>query len=257
MQNTQENNVRYIRKRKNYAAPVFGLWLFLLFCCLLATYFFLNSSFFALKSIEIIGNGVISDDEVIQLSGLTTGTNLFSLKTSEATIKIDSYPNIKKVEIKRKLPNTIIINVVERQPIAMVVIQNGYALVDNEGIILKKLEITDGSELPLISQIDVGENKRPGDSIITPGLKSALNIIKQMDDEFLENITEIIAPSQYSLTLKTKTGVKILFGEEEDIGRKIMIIEKFMKKNSASINEQNVEYIDLRYDTAPVIKRKY
>lgn len=256
--NTKEEKVRYIRKRKQYAAPVFGLWLFLLFCCLLAAYFFLNSSFFALYKIEIYGNDVVLRDDIAQLSGLTIGSNLFSINTIDAKLKISMHPNVKEVDIKRKLPNTLNIHILERKPLAMVVMPEEYALVDEEGILLKKVKgtETEGLNFPVISQINVNENKRPGDSIITSGLQAALAIIKQTDDSFLANISEIIAPSEYSLTLKTKNGVKILFGEAVDIGRKLDVIEQFISQNSGVINSQSVEYIDLRYNTSPVIKRK-
>jgi cell division septal protein FtsQ len=69
-------------------------------------------------------------------------------------------------------------------------------------------------------------------------------------------VAEIIAPTPESLALKTMQGVEIRFGKPEDMERKVEVIQELLIENGAIINDQTVEYIDLRYNTSPVIKRK-
>lgn len=255
VQSQYQSNVRHIR-RKRSAAPVFGLWLFLLFICLLTTYFFIHSAFFSVQNIEVEGNTALQRERIIETSGLNYGTNIFSMDTNEAILKIKMYPSVKEVMIKRKLPNTLQISVDERVPLALVVGQNGFIIVDNEGIFLKKVTDLKDLNMPVISGIPVDDSGRPGSSIMTPSLDAALKVAELMNETLRENVTEIMAPSPLSLTLKTVQGVKVLFGEPNDFERKVKLMEKLLTKNGAVINEQTVEYIDLRYDTSPVIKRK-
>lgn len=252
----RRSNVRYIKKRKRSAAPVFGLWLFLLFCCFLAAYFFLNSAFFALKNIEVQGNTVLSDQEIIQLSEFSPGTNLFKLSVNEAISRIEMHPSVKIAAIKRKPPATVLVNILERSPLAVVVGQDGFITVDEDGIYLQKITDLKDHKFPIISAVSVDENKRPGERLDSSGLKAAIQLIKLLKKEFIVNIAEIQASSQYSLTLKTIQGVEVRFGEPVDLERKIVIMEELLFENEAIINNQTVEYIDLRYNTAPVIKRK-
>ena len=250
------SNVRHIRGRKKNAAPVFGLWLFLLFCCLLASYFFMNSAFFSLKNINIRGNGILSTDKVIELSGLNAGSNLFKLDAREAAAKIELHPSIKRVKIKRKLPDTINIEITERVPSALVVGKDGFIIVDEEGIYLQKVNDLQELQLPVISGIPLQENVRPGSSLKTQGLISALSLVQLMDRTLLANVAEIVAATPESLALKTVQGVEIRFGKPEDMERKINLIQDLLLENEAIINSQTIEYIDLRYNTIPVIKRK-
>lgn len=247
---------RNVRRRKRSAAPIFGMWLFLLFCCFLAAYYFMNSAFFSVKDLKVQGNTVLTSEEIIQLSELSPGTNILKVQTAEAVSRIELHPSIKNVVIKRKLPNSLMISILERSPLALVVGQGAFIAVDEDGFYIKKLNDLQDNKLPIISSVSVDENLRPGQRLNTSGLTAAIKLIKLVKKEFLVQIAEVIAPSQYSLTLKTIQGVEVRFGEPVDIERKIRVMEELLFENEAAINSQTVEYIDLRYNTVPVIKRK-
>lgn len=254
-QHREPITVRKIRKRRR-AAPVFGLWLFLLFCCLLSTYFFLNSTYFSVNSIKVQGNNSLNADEIVALGGLSPGTNIFKLNTRQSIDKIETHPYIKKIEVSRKLPQTIILEVLERSPCAYVLGQDGFIAIDNEGVYLNKTTDIMQNTLPVISGINVGAELKPGGIIMTLGLATALELIGILDKVILDNVAEIIAPTPDSLALKTIQGVEIRFGKPEDMERKVEVIQELLIENGAIINDQTVEYIDLRYNTSPVIKRK-
>lgn len=249
-------NKRNIRGRKRRAAPVFGLWLFLIFCCFLAAYFFLHSAFFSVAKLEVKGNAALPADTIIGQSGLVTGVNIFKADTQGAAQKIALNPMVKKVEIKRRIPSTLKIVITERAPVALVVGQDGFIVVDGEGFYLRRVNDLQGMQLPLISGVQVSVNDRPGVTLNSPGLLSALELIRLMDKTFLDNVAEIMAPSSHSLSLKTLQGVEVLFGEPVDLERKTHVIQELLIKNGEVINSQTVEYIDLRYNTSPVIKPK-
>lgn len=249
--------VRYIRPRKRRsAAPVFGLWLFLLCCCLLAAYFFINSPYFSLQNIELVGNISLQPQQIIDLSGLESGENIFRLDTVAASSKIKMHPTVKNIEIRRRLPATLQFTITEREPAALVVGQDGFIVVDIEAFYLEKVIDLSDWQLPLISGIEVDPNARPGTNLGTDGLKAALQLTTMLHHEFLQNVAEIMAPSSLSLSLKTIQGVEVRFGEPLDLERKIGVMQSLLMENGAIINSDTVEYIDLRYNTSPVIKRK-
>lgn len=249
--------VRRIRPRKRRsAAPVFGLWLFLLCCTLLAAYFFINSPYFSLQNIEVAGNISLKPLEIIEYSGLELGENIFQLDAVTAVNRINMCPKVKTVEARRVLPSTLVFTITERQPAALVVGQNGFIVVDLEAVYLEKVQALKDFQLPLISGVDVDADARPGASLATDGLNAALKLTTMLNPKFLENVAEIMAPSSLSLTLKTVQGVEVRFGEPRDLERKIGLMQSLLMENGAIINSDTVEYVDLRYDTSPVIKRK-
>lgn len=248
--------VKQIRQRKRRAAPIFGLWLFLLFCCFLAAYFFLNSAYFSLAHFEVSGSFLLPSEEVIHLSGLSVGTNIFKLNTEEAAVKIQTHPYVKKAVVTRRLPQTLLISVEERSARAFVLGRSEFLIVDPEGIILEKITDLKQKAYPIISGVSLNDNPLPGENVLTPGLAAALELVELLDDKFLANVSEIIASSPESLVLKTSQGVEVRFGPPKDLERKVSLMQELLFDHGTVINDQTVEYIDLRYDTAPVIKRK-
>lgn len=252
-----QRKVRNIRPRKKRsAAPVLGLWLFLLCCCLLAAYFFINSPFFSLQNIEVSGNISLQPQEIIEFSGLERGENIFRLDAITAVNRIEMCPTVKTAGVRRRLPATIMFSIIERQPSALVVGQDGFIAIDIEAVYLEKVKDPQNWHLPLISGINVEQDARPGSDLATEGLNAALELTTMLDQKFLENVAEIMAPSSLSLSLKTMQGVEVRFGEPLDLERKIGVMQSLLMENGSIINSDTVEYIDLRYNTSPVIKRK-
>ncbi len=242
-------------KRKK-SGPIIGLGIFLLFCFALSFYFFINSAFFNVKKVEVSGCQTVSEEQVIELSGLTVGTNLLKIDAKGAISKIVMHPVIKKVQVSRKIPHTLELKVTERTPVALVVGNDGYLAVDIEGIYLKQVDDLLNLHLPVVSGLSIEERASPGADLTTAGLQAALQLIEVMDQTFLENVAEIKASSPYTLTLKMLQGVEIRFGEPEEIERKLQLIQELLIENGEVINDETVEYIDLRYNSLPVIKRK-
>lgn len=251
----ESENITYIRPKRKRRRPLIGLSLFLLFSFALSLYFFINSAFFALKKIEVSGCNTVPQEEIIKLSGVALGTNLFKVDVRNAIAKIEMQPVVKTVTISRKLPHTLVLHITERTPAAVVVGNDGYLAVDIEGKYVKKVDDLLDLNLPVISGITVKKDTSPGADLTTPGLNAALQLIRLMEEPFLKNVTEIQAASPQSLTLKMLQGVEIRFGEPENIEQKLKIIRELLMENGEVINEQTVEYIDLRYNSLPVIKK--
>lgn len=243
-------------KKRKSNTPLIGLSLFLLFCFLLSFYFFINSAFFNLQKIKVSGCSTVAEDTVIKLSGLALGTNLLKIDAHEVVKKIEMHPVIKTVHVSRKFPHTLVLQVEERIPVALVVGSDGYLAIDSEGIYIQQVQDLLNFNLPVISGISLKEGITLGTDLTTSGLEAALQLLRVMDQEFLKSVAEIKAASPYSLTLKMLQGVEIRFGEPEEIERKLQIIQELLIENEEIINNQTVEYIDLRYNSLPVIKRK-
>ncbi|MDD2400607.1 MAG: FtsQ-type POTRA domain-containing protein [Clostridia bacterium] len=250
-------NVTYLRRKRKGCAPFIGWGIFLLVCVLFSLYFFINSALFNLKSVKIDGCCIATHEEVLKLSGLTLGTNLFKIDLQELNDKVKMHPIIKSLIVRREYPNILNITVTERSPVALIVGDGAYFAVDIEGICIRKVQNLQELNFPVISGVVVGgKEQKPGMDLSTSGLEAALELIHCMDKVFLANIAEIEASSAYSLTIKTIQGVEIRFGEPTELERKFKIIEELLVKNGEIINNQTVEYIDLRYKSLPVIKKR-
>ena len=78
--------------------------------------FLTNSSYFALKNLEISGNLRLTSREVLEIAGLHNRMNSLQISIDGIERKLAANPWIKEVSIKRVLPDGIAIRLKEREP---------------------------------------------------------------------------------------------------------------------------------------------
>ena len=141
---------------------------------IIITIFALMAPIFNITSIEVQGNNKINKEEIISLSNLKKGDNIFRFnKSIISKIKENAY--IESAEIKRNLPGTVIISIKERTVKYQINIINGYTYIDKNGYILEHSSTK--SDVPVIA-----------------GLKSTENVLlneKRLQDEGLETLNDV------------------------------------------------------------------
>ncbi len=150
------------RKRKKHRKKHYLLkfLLFIAFCA--GTYYFLQSSYFDVKAYQVNGNGYYTDDEVLNMAKVEFGNNIiFDSGAGDIEDILLENPYFKEVDVSRKLPSTLTINIVERPQKAAVVYGDNYVVIDDEGVVLRKTDIL--PELTIltgltISKMNIGEN---------------------------------------------------------------------------------------------------
>ena len=105
---------------------------------IVAVYLIMHSSAFTVKNVELEKNDRFSVQLVKDITGLKNGDNLYEVDLKECEKALEKRPYMKSAEVKRKLPDTITIDVEVRVPVA-VVKQNGeFVMLDREGYVLEK-----------------------------------------------------------------------------------------------------------------------
>ncbi|MFO7727480.1 MAG: FtsQ-type POTRA domain-containing protein [Desulfonatronovibrio sp.] len=74
-----------------------------------------NSEFFALRQIEIIGNKQLTYSQLTELLNVNTGDNLLQLNMSDTHSLLNKNPWIEDASVKRVFPDRLVINIVEKQ----------------------------------------------------------------------------------------------------------------------------------------------
>ena len=95
----------------------------------------------------------VSDAELRALMGITPGTNILSLEVDGLAGKISEHPWVRRASVTRELPDTLIVEVEEHQPRA-VLLAGEFYLVGDEGIPFKPLETGERGTLPIITGVE-------------------------------------------------------------------------------------------------------
>lgn len=120
--------------------------------------FITQSNVFNVRNIEINGANRVEKQDIIKLSEIQTGKNIFEPNLFAIEKKIASHPWIQAVSIKRDLPAQIIITIIEQTPLAIVKIENiADILINTNGQPFKEYNPkTDNiKDLPVISGLDL------------------------------------------------------------------------------------------------------
>lgn len=223
---SKANQKNIVKKRK----------IILLFLCIIIllsiTLGILFSSLFNIKSIIVINNSKVSQEEIIQNSGLLINENMF--KTSKRSIKnaIKQNPYIENVKIKKKLNGEVVIEIEERVATYMLEQENNFAYINNQGYIL---EISaEAIQLPIIRGYETQE-LTPGSRLDKKDLEKLNTIIQIMNTADNKGIKELITAFDISdknnFKLEISSENKIVhFGGNININEKILWIIDILEK---------------------------
>lgn len=169
---------RKIRRKKHY------LRRFVIFLAAVAAVIaFLSSSVFAIKTIEVEGNRYYTDDEIINMAGVSTGVNLFwGARSSQIRENLMDDPYFVDVKLHRKLPGTLTVEVEERVQIAAITYGDAYIVIDEEGVMLRKTNVDPKLTLLTgltVSKLKVGEAVEAEEAAT---LASTLKMLNSMED---------------------------------------------------------------------------
>jgi cell division protein FtsQ len=216
--------------------------------------FIAGTTFLKLERIEVNELKTLKRQEVIDLAGVREGDGIFGLRLRSIGEQIGKNPWVSKVEVRRYLPNTLSIRIVERQPVA--VINMGYLYyLDGEGNVFKPLTEGDRLDFPVITGISEEDIARdPAGS--KGALKEVLGLIdhlKSRTDFRLEEVSEIHYDRGYGFTLFTAAaGVPVKLGSG-DYSSKLDRLAKIYKDLQTQISV--LQYIDLDYSDKIIVKK--
>ncbi len=108
---------------------------------------------FAVSHIELVGNVRLSAERIGSLAELHEGMNIFDVRAEEAKTKLLADPWVLSAEVTRKLPDSVTVSVTERKAAALVALGDTM-LATRDGVVFKRLEEGDPTDLPVVTCLD-------------------------------------------------------------------------------------------------------
>jgi cell division protein FtsQ len=168
-----------------------------------AGYRFVTSSpRFAITEIQVNGVQHLTDEQVRAALTVRPGDNVFATSLPDVVRELRDNPWIASAEARRVLPHTIVIDVREHVPAAIVQLGALY-LADADGHPFKRTEVDDGAGLPIITGLDRDAYVASPQAIATQ-IRSALAALQAWRSvEERPSIGEVHLDAHGALTLVT------------------------------------------------------
>lgn len=222
-------------------------------------YFFINVPFFTVHDPLVLGNKLVLNEEIykkvkkyFQKYLHSEAPNIFKINLKELSSYLQvQFGEIKKVTVERKLPNRIIIRIIEKEPLALINTDYGVVNIDKDGYVFI-VDQKGENNYPIITGVN-SSKIRLGRRIEDPKVKKILGLISNIKainsnllDEFSEfNINKFSQIKAYT----TQKGTRICFGQDLSLNviKKLLAVISYAKQK-----EDIIEYIDLRFKNVVV-----
>lgn len=135
------------RKKKANRRLIFYLSIFFF---LISIIVYLQSPLSNVKTIEVTGNSLLTEKELISLSGISTSSNMWSINGRKQSENITKHPAIKDAKVKRTFPRTVSIEVEEHGHIGYINKEKKVHPVLLNGQVLSSMEVKLHGDAPLL-----------------------------------------------------------------------------------------------------------
>ena len=88
------------------------------------------------EDILVVGRVETPREELLEAVHLSRGAPILAFDIEAARQRVEALPWIRSARVERMLPDTILLNVEERQPLALWQHQGQFALIDHEGVVI-------------------------------------------------------------------------------------------------------------------------
>ncbi|MCF7800285.1 cell division protein FtsQ/DivIB [Candidatus Babeliales bacterium] len=260
------------KKKKNklfkfLTAKFFG-WLLIIFIALgLIVFFFYqiyNAELFKIRKNSLKSNLKIDKN----IGKRIEGKSIFNINLEKFHSYLKSkYPEYKKIEVVKKFPNIVRVQIVKRRPIAQVRAREFY-LIDEDGVVISEGSRSFFSDFAIITDLSSNQYFNKGDKIADLNLaiafkliaiinkKNLLRIINSLDKNYQFKLEEINISSPetvyFYLTNEKyhQNKIKIIINKE-NISEKINLLEKLITQKLED-KLSLIRYIDFRFKKVAV-----
>lgn len=177
-----------------------------------------NNPRFALRTIDARSDGRLTPAQIIEYAGLNGAQRLFGVNLRQVWTDLQAIPSVKSATVRRRLPDTLEVRVMERTPMAQIVMAGtDYTdAADREGVLMGPRFAS--PLLPIIEGVNE-PGLKPGRRLQSPAARAALAAIEFCETSRLRQYVRIqrvtIAPDG-RLELTLDNGDRAVLPEELD-----------------------------------------
>lgn len=206
-------------------------------------YFLFLSEIFEIKKVEIEEKNNFSLREINFIQNLFLGQNLFLLQKGKFSFLIQrSFPQFKKVKIKRVFPSSVSLVFEKRERAGTFCFKKRCFFLSKEGVIFEK---TKKKILPIFEIFPLPKKIWLGKEIISAENMEKLLSLKRGLKEFLNLSIKKVRLEPFEIKIETKKGFWIIFSSQNNLKTQLLTLIEIYQKVLKPSEREKLHYIDL------------
>ena len=199
----------------------------------------------AVSTVRVDGVSTLPADQVREAAGIADGTPLLQVDVEAAEARVAALPQVASVEVTRGWPQSVVITVVERVPVAVVGEPGQRTLVDAEGVLFDSVSgDPPAGVVPLVV-----DEPGPGD----PATMAALTAIEALPRDFLDQVGGVAVPAPDEISMVLVDGTVVEWGSAEESPAKAGALAALVDQIASGALE-SAETIDVTVPEAVVLR---
>lgn len=199
---------------------------------------------FAVRAVQVVGAVHTSRAEVNELAARYVGSNLFRIDIEDVQGDLSRLPWVGRIEIEKRLPDTLRIRIVERTPVALAQVDSEFRYVDENGVPFAPLDVGVGNpDLPLIAAKDPADLARA---------VAFIRHLRSRDPELYARISEVRPIAPHGFAFFDRDLRTFIYANPHDLSRKWR--QLYALADAEQLRPTRMEYADLRFADRIVIK---
>ena len=206
--------------------------------------------FLKIESIEVKGNERYTSEQIVDVSGISVGQNMYSIsKPAAKKLIIAEYPYVSDVVIRRTLPSTLTFRITEDLPAYYTEICGEYYILSDTLRVLERTEELPSEESALImiafsdiKSVIVGEQISFSKEIMFEYVDSFIQSVNLHERK--SNITSIDLTKRYNIYVNYEDRFRIYLGDNSETEMKLtfagLMIDTFEPNQRGEVDAHDI-----------------
>ena len=223
-----------------------------------------NSPLFTIRNVTVNGVEHLTSAEMAQLAAVPADTTLMKVDADNIANRLKASAWVEDVKVNRIFPDTLELDVTEREVAAIVEIPTNSGSTVKSWAIAKdhtwlmpipepgteaaaatSAKVYEDAEAVLhVKDVPLGTKAEIGKVCTDANVNNALDIVSGMTTSLADQVVEVMAAGTAETTLVLDNGVEVAFGKAEDIRDKERVVKEILEQNPDGVSYINVRMVE-------------
>lgn len=178
------------------------------------------------KQVKVTGNATVSQLRVQRVAQVPMGKQLMRLDLQAIRARVETMPAVRSANVSRSWPQSVSIEVVERQPVAVINRGSGLQAMDEQGVLFRRYPERP-KDLPLV---------RTEPDTKTEALVEAGKVIGALPPDIAKRVDFVEVKTIDQISLRLRNGRVVVWGSAAQSADKADVLAVLIKKDVREID---------------------
>jgi cell division protein FtsQ len=191
----------------------------------------LTSPILSIRTVQVEGNVYTDPAALGEVVSDLKGEPILTADLHGAELRLEAIPWVREVSLSTHLPSRVLIQIVERRPIAFYRAVDGFnRVIDRDG---RVLDVIEGDPVDYFPIRGTGPNLSAGDTVGQPFLGAA-QLINALPSDLVARLIAMSVSAEGEVSMTLTDEVEVLFGRPNDFQTKLVGVVNEIKKQGSN-----------------------